>query len=238
MTKLKPFFILFLAVVMALSFSFGFKASAVKLIDTDTQIQNQNRNQNQNQNQGEEEQEQEREREEEQKGVERVDNPEPSEIASEDETDEELSSRSRGQINAEIHRSVVANFVQNLLKVASQSETGIGEQVRVIAREQNMTREKVAGALERVQNRSRIRTFLFGTDYKNLGELRSEMVQTRNRIEQLTRIMNRLENEGDKTQIQEQIQNLKQERTRIENFIKAQEGKFSLFGWLVKLFVK
>ena len=157
-------------------------------------------------------------------------------FAAKDKTDQELASKSQGQINAEEHRSVVANFVQNLLKVASRSESGIGEQVRVVAREQNMTREKVAGALEKVQNRSKIRTFLFGSDYKNLGQLRSEMVQTKNRLEQLTRLMGRTENESDKTELQEQIQTMEQETENIEAFIRTNESKFSLFGWVVKLF--
>lgn len=214
MTKIKPIFILFLAAIMALSFSFGFKASAVRLIDTDTQQKNIEKNQNQNQNQGEEDENE----------------------TSDSEDFDDIASKSTGQINAEIHRSVVANFVQNLLKVASRSESGIGEQVRVVAREQNMTREKVAGALEKVQNRSKIRTFLFGSDYKNLGQLRSEMVQTKNRLEQLTRLMGRTENESDKTELQEQIQTMEQETENIEAFIRTNESKFSLFGWVVKLF--
>ena len=74
-----------------------------------------------------------------------------------------------------------------------------------------------------------------GTDYENLGTLRSEVVQTRNRLEQLDRLMENVQNEGDKTELQNQIQTLEQEQTRIESFIKAQEGKFSLFGWLAKL---
>ena len=83
-----------------------------------------------------------------------------------------------------------------------------------------------------------VKTFLIGTDYKNLGALRSEMVQTRNRFEQLSKLMENVQNEGDKTELQNQIQTLEQEQTRIESFIKAREGRFSLFGWLVKLFNK
>ena len=216
MTKIKPIFILFLAAIMALSFSFGFKASAVRLIDTDTQQKNIEKNQNQNQNQGEEDE---------------------NEISDSEDFDD-IASKSTGQINAEIHRSVVANFVQSLLKIASRSEGGIGDQVRVVAREQNLAKERVAEEIETVQNRNKIKTFLIGSDYKNLGQLRSEMVQTRNRLEQLTRLMENVASAGEKTELKEQVQNLEQERTRIENFIKAQEGKFSLFGWLVRLFSK
>lgn len=172
------------------------------------------------------------------RGIESVENPEPALYAGEDETDEELPGRGReGQTNAEQHRSAVANFVQGLLQVAER-DGGIGEQVRTVAQEQNQSASTTIKAMEKVQTRSRVKTFFFGTDYKNLGTLRSEMVQTRNRLEQLNRIMVNVQNEGDKTELQNQIQTLEQEQARMENFIKEQEGKFSLFGWLVKFFSK
>jgi len=145
---------------------------------------------------------------------------------------------SSGQINAEEHKSTVANFVQSLLSVANREQGGIGEQVRVITQQQNDSEATTSQAMEKVQTRNKIKTFLFGTDYKNLGGLRSEIVQTRNRLEQLNRVMENVQNEGDKTELQNQIQTLEQEQTKIENFIKVQEGKFSLFGWLVKMFNK
>jgi hypothetical protein len=64
------------------------------------------------------------------------------------------------------------------------------------------------------------------------------MVQTRNRLAQLNTLMESAQSESDKTELQNQIQTLEQEELKIENFIKAQEGKFSLFGWVVKLFNK
>ena len=39
-------------------------------------------------------------------------------------------------------------------------------------------------------------------------------------------------------EFQNQMQALEQEQQNIEDFIKSQESKFSLFGWLVKLFNK
>ncbi len=141
----------------------------------------------------------------------------------------------KNEINAEEHRSAVANFVQGLLQVADR-EGGIGEQVRVIAQQQNDSENTTTQAIEKVEKRNKIKTFLFGSDYKNLGALRSEMVQTRNRLEQLDRLLEDATDEANKTELQNQIQTLEQEQTKIESFIKAQEGRFSLFGWLLKLF--
>jgi len=138
-----------------------------------------------------------------------------------------------GQVNAQEHRSAAANFVQSLQDIAGR-EAGIGEQVRTIAQQQNQSESATVQAIEKVQSRNKIKAFLIGTDYKNLGTLRSEMVQTRNRLEQLNRLMENVQNEGDKTELQNQIKTLEEEQAKIESFIKAQEGKFSLFGWLAK----
>lgn len=139
---------------------------------------------------------------------------------------------------AQKHRSEAAEFVLNLLHVAEREPGRIGEQVRVIAREQNEATEKIAEKLDRVEKRNKIKTFFAGSDYKNLGQLRSEMVHVRNRLEKLNRLMENMEEGADKTEIQNQIKAMEQERTRIENFIKTNEDKFSLFGWFARLFNK
>ena len=151
-----------------------------------------------------------------------------------EQVQQQQQQKNKGQANAEQHRSTVANFVQSLKGIADK-EAGIGQQVSTVAQQQNQSASTTIQAMERIQVRSKVKTFLIGTDYKNLGTLRSEIVQTRNRLEQLNRLMENIQNEEDKTELQNQIQTLEQEQTRIEDFIKAQEGKFSLFGWLVKL---
>jgi len=153
-------------------------------------------------------------------------------------TTNEKNATSSGQINAEEHKSTVANFVQSLLSVANREQGGIGEQVRVITQQQNDSEATTSQAMEKVQTRSKIKTFLLGSDYKNLGALRSELVKTRNRIDQLNRLLPSVQNASNTVEIQNQIQTLEQEQTKIENFIKAQENKISLFGWLLKMFNK
>jgi hypothetical protein len=51
-------------------------------------------------------------------------------------------------------------------------------------------------------------------------------------------LLNRATNEESKTTLLGQIQKLEQEQQKIEDFLKANESKFSLFGWFVKLFNK
>jgi len=146
--------------------------------------------------------------------------------------------QNNGKANGAEYRSAVATFVQNLLNVADREQGGIGEQVRVVAQQQNESKEKVADAIDKVQNRSKLKTFLIGTDYKNIGQLRSEMVKTGNQVDQLNRLLGQTTDAESKTALQAQTQALEQEQQKINDFLKANESKFSLFGWLVKLFSK
>jgi hypothetical protein len=152
-----------------------------------------------------------------------------------DKEKKDKSKDDKGKISADNHRSVVAAFVRSLLAVADR-EGGIGQEVRVIAQEQNDTKERAADLINAVEKRSKIKTFFIGTSYKNLGELRSQMVAARNQIEQLKRLAEKAENPQDKAELQTQIQALEQQQARIDSFITSDESKFSLFGWAVKMF--
>lgn len=131
------------------------------------------------------------------------------------------------------HRSSVANFVQSLLKIADH-EGGIGSQVKVIAQEQNDSEKVTTDALVKIEKRGSFKTFLIGTDYKNIGVLRSQMVTTANQIDKLKKLVESTVNVADKIELQVQIETLEKEQVKIDAFIKANESKFSLFGWLFK----
>jgi len=140
-----------------------------------------------------------------------------------------------GQETAALHRSIVASFVQSLLAVAEQ-DSAIGPQVKVIAQQQNQDEAVTDEALQSVETRGKIKTFLVGSDYKNLGALRSQYVHTRNRIRQLTRLMNDTQDETVKATLATQIQTLNTDMTNLNKFITDNENQFSLFGWFFKLF--
>jgi hypothetical protein len=148
---------------------------------------------------------------------------------------EDKIKNNNGQSEAELHRSAVANFVQSLLAVAER-ESGIGQEVRVIAKEQNEIKNRAADIIYAVENRSKVKTFFIGTSYKNLGELRSQMVQTQKQMEALKQLAEKATNEQNKIELQSQIQMLEQEQIKMNDFITQNESKFSLLGWAVKLF--
>lgn len=140
----------------------------------------------------------------------------------------------KGQLNAQTHRSEVATFVKSLLDVADR-EAGIGQQVRVIAQQKAEIEEQVAQEVEAVEKRGSLKTFFLGTDYKNLGQLRKQNVQTRNQIAQLSRLIVKAETEEGRLALQTQIDALKLQQEGMDAFIVQNESKFSLFGWANKL---
>jgi hypothetical protein len=137
----------------------------------------------------------------------------------------------------EDHRSAVANAVLKLKELAGKDKK-IGEEVSKIAQEQNDSAEKAAKAIEAIEKRSGWKVFLVGTDYKNLGGLRSEMVTTSNHIDRLTKALEKTTSPTVKAALDLEIKALEVEKLKVETFISTNESKFSLFGWLARALAK
>lgn len=147
------------------------------------------------------------------------------------------SAKAKGELNAESHRSSVASFVKSLLTIADR-EGGIGSQVRVVATSQQNSASTSANAIAKVENRGSIRNFFFGSDYKSLGDIRSEMATTSANIAKLKSLLAGATNDSDKAELSAQIQVLENSQVQVEAFVKAHESSFSLFGWFTKRFAK
>jgi len=142
-----------------------------------------------------------------------------------------------GDDAAEEHRSEVSKYVQNILKI-SERDGEIGKKISEAAREQSSSTDAIKEKIDKVEKRSALKTFLIGSDYKNLGDLRSEIAQNINRISQMERDISAIASSTEKTSLLSQIQALKTTQDKLNNFIQTNESKFSLFGWFVRLFNK
>ena len=131
-------------------------------------------------------------------------------------------------------KKIVSGVAKNLKSVAF-SEEEIAEDLEELADAQEETGGKINASVEKIQEQNKTKAFLIGTDYKNLGQLRSEMVQNRNQIRQLTQLIGQTENEENRLILQEQLELMVQEREQINNFITESEESFSLFGWAFRL---
>lgn len=141
----------------------------------------------------------------------------------------------KGKMTSQEHRNKVAEVVEGLTELAGKDQN-IGEEVRQVAQEQRESNERSTKAMEAVETRGKFRTFLFGTDYKNVGVIRSELVKTGSHINRLTKAKDRTEDEEVKAELDTQITSLQEIKSRTESFVQENEDKFSLLGWLVRLF--
>ncbi len=138
---------------------------------------------------------------------------------------------------AERHAGEVADFVRTVLDVADRPALGgIGEQVREVAREQQRVQQKVEPLLNRIENRSRVRNFIFGTDFEAVEQIRREMIQTRQRLTQLSRLRARVEDPELNGDLDEEILEMDQTVGEVLDRVEQETGQFSLFGWVKKLF--
>jgi hypothetical protein len=89
--------------------------------------------------------------------------------------------------------------------------------------------------MKKIENQNGFKKFLIGTDYKNLGQLRSSLAHNENQVRQLTQISEELEEGEEKEAIKEQLMTMMQERERIKSIITENEEGFSLLGWVFRL---
>ncbi len=143
---------------------------------------------------------------------------------------------SNGETNAQVHKEKSKEVTTALKEAAKEQKeagkTEVGNQIQQVANEQELSETPTAEAIEEVETRGKVKTFLFGTDYKNLGQLRSSLVHNRNEIRKLTKTLALVLTVEEKAAIEAQLLTLTQERERIKTVITDNETSFSLFGWV------
>lgn len=124
---------------------------------------------------------------------------------------------------------------------ADNSEDGTNamsakDELKDVSKEQNDSDDRASEAMRKVENRNSFLTFLIGTDYKNLGALRSELNTTENSIKRIEKAQTRTDDSALASELKAKIDALRAANSKVRDFISANESKFSLFGWFFKLF--
>jgi hypothetical protein len=153
----------------------------------------------------------------------------------EDQTKEQPKSVSLRSETAREYMSLVAQTVEKILTTQG-AKGGIGQQISVVAKEQQQAQPKISKQLDKLESRRGLIKKLLGTDYQAVKELKNQSAQNQLRIKQLEQLQNQVTNQIDKTQLQETIQALVNQDTRLQAQIQAEEKAESVFGWLIKLF--
>ena len=112
---------------------------------------------------------------------------------------------------------------------------GIGRNISQIAREFNNSVRATIRAEERVQKRNALQRFFAGGDNEAAEEIEQKVNQNRQMVEQLKQLREQCECGSEvKALMQEQIQNMEQEQTRLQSLAQGEKASKGLFGWLWK----
>ena len=112
---------------------------------------------------------------------------------------------------------------------------GIGKEVSEIARHFNNSVQVTIHAEERLNSRSRIARFFIGGDADTATELEAEVNANMQRVHQLKQLKEQCNCTDEvRTLMQEQIQNMEQEQTRLQQLAQKEKKSKGLFGWLWK----
>lgn len=114
----------------------------------------------------------------------------------------------------------------------------IGQEIRVIAQAQEQNQVKLDTAIGNIQNRNGVAKFFIGPNFGAINDAERIIVNNQQQIQVLTQLQGEVTSTADQQQLTNQINVLQQTNTQLNAYVQAQSNGFSVFGWLVKLFVK
>ncbi|MCK5476887.1 MAG: hypothetical protein KAI55_03120 [Candidatus Aenigmarchaeota archaeon] len=147
---------------------------------------------------------------------------------------QELDGMNDDKGNIYMNQNRVREAVHTLL--ALENFTGkMGPQISAIAKEFNNSVQSTIKAEEKIQTRSKIVRFFTGGDSKTANELEGEINQSRIKIQELKKLKEQCEcDEEIKTMMQEQIQQMENEQTRLSGLAQKEKQSKGLLGWIWK----
>ncbi len=143
------------------------------------------------------------------------------------------------QLNEEagLRRSRVANSVQEMEMMATRNG-GLGDQIRVIAQNQNRIQEEAEDALEVAQQRKGFARFLIGPNYGQLKDVEERLENHTQNLEELKTLRDQILVPSDKLLLDQQIETMEQIKTELEEAVNEDQKGFSLFGWLNRIIAR
>jgi len=143
------------------------------------------------------------------------------------------------QLNQEVEDSVekVSTQVQELLDTVGV-KSGIGQQVKEFAQNQQKNQEKIKSSVYELKNRGQLVRLFVGSDKKMTKALEQMTEENKLTIQKLEELKTKTLNQAEKTQLQETIDLMLYQNTSLGEKIAKEKQANGLFGWFVKLFNK
>ena len=134
-------------------------------------------------------------------------------------------------------RSRVANTVQEIEKIANRNQS-IGNQIRVIAQNQNKIQEEAENALQTAQKRGNFSRFLIGPNYGQLKTVEDRLENHNQNLTELKELSDQIENEEDSLLLDQQINIMEEIKIELEEAVSEDQKGFSLFGWFNRFLLR
>lgn len=133
------------------------------------------------------------------------------------------------------HMSIVAQKVEDLL-TTQRVKRGIGEQVSVVAKEQQQAQEETEDQLDELEARPDWARRLIGPNYKAIVNLNRQLERNQERIQKLEKLKAQITSQIDKTQVNETIDALTKHDSALQEYLNSEEKTASLLGWFFRMF--
>ncbi|MFC1710157.1 hypothetical protein ACFL0F_00655 [Patescibacteria group bacterium] len=126
------------------------------------------------------------------------------------------------------------NSIRKLERIQERiNNPEVGEQIRETTRNQEQVQLNIETKMQEMNARPGYLKFILGPDYKNAGEVRSNIVKLQNQEKQLTRLKDKLP-EDTIEEMEEVLTTVQEEINSYEQKLQESLEGFSLFGWLNK----
>ena len=132
---------------------------------------------------------------------------------------------------ADLLKKQMDTVTQTLLNLSKKLGT-LGTQIKAIVEGQASSTDAISQAVSKEEGRGGWDKFIFGADPKNLGVIISQVSIMQARVSQLDRQVSKMATSTDKTTAVASIQTLKDQIVTLEQYVKDNINKFSLFGWM------
>lgn len=151
----------------------------------------------------------------------------------------QVSTQESEQLNQEVEDSVdkVSTQVQELLDTVG-AKSGIGQQVKEFAQNQQKTQQNIKSTYYELKNRGRLVRLFVGSDKKMTQALEQMTAENKLTIQKLEELKTKTINQAEKDQLQETIDLMLYQNTSLGEKIAKEKQVNGLFGWFVKLFNK
>ena len=119
-------------------------------------------------------------------------------------------------------------------KEAEMDTTATIEKVRETADKFQRSWEIIERTIANIEKKAKVESVLVGAS-NDVGVLRFQLVQIKDQLRELKKLKADIDQYASVAILHQNIEAMEQAQNRVENFILAEQNKFSFFGWFVSI---